>query len=135
MNIQKRTVALFVAIFVAGIIIGGYMAYRVTWHIASEDEMLSLAVNAKFETSALRGLRESDTRDALELLEALLDSKIILLRANDSYSEMTNNAVREAIQTAREYRGRFPRESKFPDNDAAVNKVLSSSEDGAPRQH
>lgn len=133
MNIPNRTtvISLLLAFLIGGIA-GAYISYHVANQYSEDSSMLSLATNAELETSALRALRAKDTEGTFKLLEAILDSKIIFLRIDDSYSDLTNNAVRRAIQQAKDYRAQYPRKSDYPETDAKVIKVLDSMQNVPP---
>jgi hypothetical protein len=129
MNIRNRTTLIaFIALLVGGIV-GAYIAYRVTTQLAGDSWMLELATSAQFKTNVLRGLRENDKEGAIKDLEAQLDSRIISLNADGSYSDITNRAVRRAILQAKDYRAKYPRKTDYPGTDARVTEVLNSVQD------
>lgn len=132
MNIRNRTTLIaFIALLVGGIV-GAYIAYRVTLQSVSDSWMLELATSTQFKTNVLRGLRENDKEGAIKDLEAQLDSRIIFLNADGSYSDVTNSAVRRAILEAKDYRAKYPRKSDYSGTDARVTKVLNSVQEDSP---
>jgi hypothetical protein len=128
MAIQTKTIVVTFLAFLCGGIAGAYLTYQTANYFFIDTSMLEQAVSAEIETKALQGLRENDIGGSTKLLEARLDSRVVSLGTNESYSDETNMAIKRAIQQAREYRIKFPRKTDFPSTDAKVGEVLNSQE-------
>ena len=127
-----RTRIIFIAIAaffgggVVGGIAGGYVSISFTSRFFADNWMLGNSADTQSQVSVLQGLRDGKIEQATELLEATMDHKIIGLRLSEDHSERTNQAVRDAIQKAKDYRTKFPRHSRSTEIDQAVAKVLGS---------
>lgn len=134
MKIRNRTTLIaFIALLVGGIV-GAYIAYRVTIQSVSDSWMQELATSTQFNANVLRGLRANDKEGAIKDLEAQLDSRIIFLNADGSYSDVTNSAVRRAILEAKDYRAKYPRKTDYPGTDSRVAEVLNTVQDDSPHK-
>jgi hypothetical protein len=74
------------------------------------------------QTAALRRLRAGDTQDAISLLEAALDSNLVIL--SDLPGARGEPGITNIVRNAAEYRDKYPRKTSFPEIDAQVSRYL-----------
>jgi uncharacterized membrane protein len=129
MTYRTQTILIALAAFlgggIAGGVAGGYVAISFTSHFFADNSMLENGIDTQDYVSVLQSLRNGHIKEAAEHLEATMDHKIIGLRLSEENSARTNQAVREAIQKARDYRNKFPRHSGSKEIDQAISEALA----------
>lgn len=101
----------------------GWIQARITTHWAG----VSSAAEASTTVWTLERLRSGNTTKAVELLESKLDGALIGLGASLSSTPESRRdpALIKTLQSAREYRARFPRKTENPEIDEAVARVFA----------
>jgi hypothetical protein len=80
------------------------------------------AVAVLTQTAALRRLRAGDTQEAISLLEAALDSNLVILSGLPS--ARGEPGITNIVRNAAEYRNKYPRKTSSPEIDAQVSRYL-----------
>jgi len=131
MTNRSRIVLVALVAFLGGGIVGGmaggYVAVFFTSRFFSDGWMMGNGVETRRLVRVLKNLRSGQIKEATESLELSLDGKIISLEISEQNTDKTNQAVRKAIGSAKEYRTKYPWRSKLPEIDEAVSNVLSQN--------
>jgi len=112
----NRTSVITILAFLFGGVVGAYLGYSATLDYAIDQSMLEIATSTQIEVNALRGLRENDREGAVKLLDAYLETRIASLRNDGNYSDLTNDAVRRAIELTKNYRAQYPKNVSLDSN-------------------
>lgn len=125
MKTSIATVLIFVA-FAAGIMAG--VGGAVWWNQHRLNQAQASAAGAALlqDTAALVRLRGNDVSSALSVLEAAVDTNVLVLgglpegvRADDD--------IQRALRRTAEYRAKYPYKAAHPEINADVAKVLSEA--------
>lgn len=138
MSIRIRTVLIaFIALLIgtlAGGVAGWYEATSFSARFFGDGWMLGKAVEVQTQVAVLTRIRDGQTTEATNLLESNLDGNIMPLSNSKVYAETTNLAVTKAINMARDYRSKYPRNTTSKEVDNAVNGVLQITPNTTPNR-
>lgn len=131
MTNRTRTLLIALVSFLGGAIAGGvtsgYTSIYFTTRFFTDGWMLGNVIDTEDQIKVLRTLREGKIEKATEFLEDSLNTKILGLHLSDENTERTNRAIIKSVQTAREYRAKYPYSSRIPEIDEGIGKILQQN--------
>ena len=131
MSINSKNMLVYFLLVLAGsglgFLVGGYTGTEFGISIISNGTLNKDAADVETHISVLRQLRQQETGDAIEQVEAYIDDALIIFDPNKPYSGLkpgTIERINAAIKTAHNYRTEFPRQSNRSHVDVMVKNLF-----------
>ena len=120
-------------IFLIGAVVGGIAGASISSYFLfsffNSGSIMQDLVVIKQDVAALQKIREGYIDSATESLESALDSKLIRFSIDLKGSKQMRQPINSALSSAKAYRTKYPRTTKYPEIDEAVAKALARSDE------
>ena len=120
-------------IFLIGLVVGGIAGASISSYFLfsffNSGSIMQDLVVIKQDVAALQKIREGYIDSATESLESALDSKLIRFSIDLKGSKQMRQPINSALSSAKAYRTKYPRITKYPEIDEAVAKALARSDE------
>ena len=120
-------------IFLIGLVVGGIAGASISSYFLfsffNSGSIMQDLVVIKQDVAALQKIREGYIDSATESLESALDSKLIRFSIDLKGSKQMRQPINSALSSAKAYRTKYPRTTKYPEIDEAVAKALARSDE------
>ncbi len=132
MKLNLRKIAVVVAIFLIGAIVGGVIAgYGTSYYLSRfmlYGSNLSETVSINSRVFTLNKLRDGKADEAINHLEMMLDGNLIYFSGGIHGSPTEQKDIRKALRNAKDYRLKYPRSTKYLDVDKSVASALAEGD-------
>ena len=108
---------------------GFYNGFNLGMTSMLRDWLVKDARDVQAQVVVMRHLRNSQTGQALELIESRLDDQVIMFQPDEPFKRLTEretSSLHKAISDLKEYRAEYPRQSKRKPVDDMVRYLFAN---------